>query len=100
MSTDGSRQRKARHRFPYTDKFRALTTDAQKKELSLLKKLYEKDQLTIRQIAGEVDASYGFIQQRLIDAGATTDIGRRGRPVVSDQVAATIAALPSRQAHS
>ncbi|WP_045740299.1 helix-turn-helix domain-containing protein [Actinoplanes rectilineatus] len=101
MSTEVEQARPARrHRFTYTDQFRSLPHSDREKELTLLKKLYEQDRLTIRQLAALLEASYGFIQKRLADAGATTSITRRKRPPVSDGAAATIAALPTRQAPS
>jgi hypothetical protein len=86
-----------RHRFPYTDRFRALTLGDREQELTLLKKLYEQDHLTIRQIAALLEASFGFMQQRLTDAGTTTSVTRRKRPSLSADAAATIAALPTRR---
>lgn len=101
MPNDGQQRRPGRrHRFAYTDDFRSLSGSEREKELALLKKLYEQDRLTIRQIAGLVEASYGFMQKRLADAGATTNITRRKRPSVSAEATATIAALPTRQARS
>ncbi|GAA3348863.1 hypothetical protein GCM10020358_68910 [Amorphoplanes nipponensis] len=98
MATELQQDRTARrHRFTYTDQFRSLTTSDREKELTLLKKLYEQDQLTIRQIAALLEASFGFMQKRLADAGATTSITRRKRPPVSADAAATIAALPTRR---
>ncbi|GAA0547155.1 hypothetical protein GCM10010172_31150 [Paractinoplanes ferrugineus] len=97
MPTDVQQHRSARrHRFAYTDKFRSLTSSDREKELTLLKKLYEQDRLTIRQMASLVEASYGFMQKRLADAGASTNITRRKRPPVSAEAAATVAALPTR----
>jgi helix-turn-helix protein len=86
-----------RHRFTYTDQFRSLPRGDREQELTLLKKLYEQDRLTIRQLADLLEASYGFMQKRLADAGTTTNITRRKRTSVSADAAATIAALPSRR---
>ncbi|GLZ00780.1 hypothetical protein [Actinoplanes sp. NBRC 103695] len=101
MSDDVQQRRSVRrHRFAYTDTFRSLNGSDRETELALLKKLYEKERLTIRQIASLVAASYGFMQKRLCDAGTNTNIARRTRPSVSAEATATIAALPSRRARS
>ena len=86
-----------RHRFTYTEQFHSLPDSDRQKELTLLKKLYEQDRLTIRQLADLREAAYGFMQKRRADAGTATNITRRKRTSVSADAAATIAALPSRR---
>lgn len=52
----------------YTTAFRNFSPEEQRKELAALKKLYEKDGLSIRRIAQQKDSTYCFIRLRLLAA--------------------------------
>jgi hypothetical protein len=54
---------------PYAQHFRALDAPRRADELVALRKLYEDDELSIRQIAARKEASYGFLRARLVEAG-------------------------------
>ena len=58
-----------RRRWPYAGHFRALDPQQRADELAALKKLYEDDKLSIRQIAERKESSYGFMHARLAEAG-------------------------------
>jgi len=58
-----------RRRRPYVERFRNLDCAQQAEELAKLKRLYEGDGLSIRQIAGRMESSYGFMYARLTEAG-------------------------------
>ncbi|MEV6349591.1 hypothetical protein [Actinoplanes sp. NPDC051851] len=97
MLSTVERGRRVRRRCPYTESFRALDADAQKEELRLLKTLYEQHGLSMRQIADLTDSSFGFIQLRLTDVGASVTGHRRKRPPITQEITDVIAALPSRR---
>lgn len=68
MSTS-VRENSPRQRRPYVERFRKLTSQEQVEELAELKRLYEDDRLSIRQIAERKESSYGFMHARLTEAG-------------------------------
>ena len=59
-----------RQRWPYAEHFRELDDQQWAAELAVLKKMYEVDKLSIRRIAAIKRSSYGFMQARLVEAGA------------------------------
>jgi hypothetical protein len=68
MSTS-VREDSRRQRRPYAVRFRNLDPQKIAEELAELKRLYEDDGLSIRQIAERKESSYGFMHARLTDAG-------------------------------
>jgi hypothetical protein len=54
---------------PYTTTFRNFSPERRLAELAALKEMYEKDRLSIRQIAEQKQASYCFMRDRLREAG-------------------------------
>ena len=70
MPGNASQAPAPRQRQPYTTIFQQFSADQRRAELAELKKLYEKDRLSIRQIAQRKQASYGFMHARLHEAGA------------------------------
>ncbi|RSM39604.1 hypothetical protein DMB66_58035 [Actinoplanes sp. ATCC 53533] len=87
MPTTAPRQRASRHRQPYSRFFRELGPDQRQNELRHLKKLYDEDRLSIRQIAKLKTSSYGFMQGKLVEAGANIAGNRRPKPTASADVA-------------
>lgn len=69
MSTP-TRDNSRRQQWPYAQRFRELDPQQQAHELAELRKLYEEDKLSIRQIAELKESSYGFMRARLVEAGA------------------------------
>jgi Helix-turn-helix domain len=63
------RENSPRQRRPYVERFRRLDSQQQAEELATLKRLYEDDGLSIRQIAERMESSYGFMHARLTEAG-------------------------------
>lgn len=86
MPTTAPRQRTSRHRHQYSEFFRELRPDQRRQELKHLKKLYDKDRMSIRQIAKLKHSSYGFMQGRLAEAGANIASNRRPQPTASADV--------------
>jgi hypothetical protein len=65
-----TREKTPRRRRPYAARFRKFDPQRQALELAELRKLYEDDKLSVRQIARRKESSYGFIHARLTEAGA------------------------------
>ncbi|WP_433294507.1 helix-turn-helix domain-containing protein [Actinoplanes sp. CA-030573] len=63
------REKSPRQQGPYVERFRNLDPQQKAKELAELKRLYEDDGLSIRQIAERMQSSYGFMHARLTEAG-------------------------------
>jgi hypothetical protein len=87
MPTTAPRQRTSRQRQPYSEFFRELDPDHRHQELKHLKKLYDEDRLSIRQIARLKTSSYGFMQGKLVEAGANIAGNRRPKPTASADAA-------------
>lgn len=80
--------RAVRRRRPYSEFFRELSPDERHQELERLRKLYDEDRMSIRQIAELKRSSYGFMQGRLVEAGVS--IGAN-RPPASIELVASAA---------
>jgi len=83
MPTTAPGQRAGRHRRPYSGLFRGLGPDERHTELAHLKKLYDEDRLSIRQIAAPKRSSYAFMQGRLAEAGVNIGSNRAPEPTES-----------------
>ena len=83
MPTTAPGQSASRNRRPYSEYFRELGLDERQKELTHLKKLYDQDRMSIRQIARLKRSSYGFMHAKLVEAGANIGSNRPPRPIDS-----------------
>jgi hypothetical protein len=81
------RENSARPRRPYAVRFRSLTPQQKAKELAELRRLYEDERLSIRQIAERVESSYGFMHARLTEAGVDLAVNSTSYvpPALQDQ---------------
>lgn len=79
MTTSAMRMRAVRRQSRYTTTFRNFNAAERRKELAELKKLYEKDRLSIRRIAAVKASTYCFIRARLLDAGVDINANQRGK---------------------
>lgn len=78
MPTAQVQPRAVRRRIAYTAAFRSFSPEEQRKELAVLKELYEKDGLSIRRIAELKKSTFCFIRARLLDARVDISANRKG----------------------